>query len=137
MNWMLEKFITDLTKTVRMTDEVSFEGTVLYTNQKDAVKMFYETLGLSFVQEQHGHGPEHYAAQLKHNSVLEIYPAVWGGARLCDSADCSTKIMLRVSGLDAVVASLESAGFSVKKGKKYATVYDPDGRAVMLSEKRK
>lgn len=118
-------------------NQISFEGTVLYTNQKDAVKTFYETFGLSFVEEQHGNGPEHYAAQLKHNSVLEIYPAVWGGVRLSDGADCSTKIMLRISGLDAVVASLESSGAVVKKGKKYSTVCDPDGRSVMLSEKRK
>ncbi|MBI4140799.1 hypothetical protein HY485_03090 [Candidatus Woesearchaeota archaeon] len=116
---------------------VSFEGCVLYSNNSDAVKKFYETLGLSFVQEQHGNGPVHYAAQLKHNTVLEIYPSEFGGVVLADSAEYSTKIMLVVTSLDAIVAALKSSGAVVKKSKKYATVYDPDGRAVMLRNKKK
>ncbi len=115
---------------------VSFDGIVLYSNNAGAVKKFYQTLGLSFVEEQHGSGPKHYAAQLKHNSVLEIYPAKYGGVSLCDSADCSSKIMLVVSGLDGIISALENSGVVVKKSKKYTAVCDPDGRAVMLSEKK-
>ena len=118
-------------------DSISFEGCVLYSSNSDAVKKFYETLGLSFVQEQHGRGPVHYAAQLKHNAVLEIYPSEFGGVVLADSAECSTKIMLVVKGLDAIVAALKSSGAVMKKTKTRTTVYDPEGRAVMLREKKR
>ena len=33
----------------------------------------FECLGLTFVREQHGEGPEHYACE-KDGRVLEIYP---------------------------------------------------------------
>ena len=39
----------------------------------DRVKEFFENFGLSFVKEQHGDGPVHYACEVA-GSVLEIYP---------------------------------------------------------------
>ncbi|MFD4392877.1 VOC family protein [Streptomyces sp. NPDC058495] len=48
---------------------------VIYTDQLEACRDFYATLGLSFVQERHGTGPEHYAAVLGDGSVFELYPA--------------------------------------------------------------
>ncbi|MEU8041090.1 hypothetical protein [Streptosporangium sp. NPDC049078] len=47
---------------------------VIYTDQLDACHGFYSRLGLTFVKEQHGAGPEHYAATLD-GTVFELYPA--------------------------------------------------------------
>lgn len=48
---------------------------VIYTERLDECLHFYTGLGLSFVREQHGEGPEHYAAELPGGLVLELYPA--------------------------------------------------------------
>ena len=47
---------------------------VLYTDQLDACHAFYSALGITFTQERHGQGPEHYAANLD-GTVVELYPA--------------------------------------------------------------
>lgn len=47
---------------------------VIYTDRLDACHAFYTELGLTFVKEQHGPGPEHYAIQLE-GTALELYPA--------------------------------------------------------------
>ena len=46
---------------------------VLYSANIEKSHDFYQTLGLQFVKEKHGRGPEHYASQLS-NLVLELYP---------------------------------------------------------------
>ncbi len=46
---------------------------VLRTNEVEKTLEFYQTLGLTFVQEQHGNGPVHYACESNGN-VFEIYP---------------------------------------------------------------
>lgn len=46
---------------------------VLYRKDIEETKAFFEAMGLSFVKEKHGIGPEHYACQ-KGDFVLEIYP---------------------------------------------------------------
>ncbi|WP_306369833.1 VOC family protein [Nocardiopsis sp. CC223A] len=48
---------------------------VLYTPQPDECRTFYQALGLRFVRERHGAGPEHHAAVLADGLVLELYPA--------------------------------------------------------------
>jgi hypothetical protein len=46
---------------------------VLRSSRLEAMRTFYEALGLTFVEEKHGAGPVHYSAQLG-STVLEIYP---------------------------------------------------------------
>jgi len=48
---------------------------VLYVNDIQACRFFYENLGLDFVVERHEEGPEHLAAVLADGGVLEIYPS--------------------------------------------------------------
>jgi catechol 2,3-dioxygenase-like lactoylglutathione lyase family enzyme len=48
---------------------------VLYTRRVEECRGFYSDLGLSFAAEQHGQGPQHYAAVLADGAVFEIYPA--------------------------------------------------------------
>ncbi|MGW6538618.1 VOC family protein [Streptomyces sp. NPDC055051] len=48
---------------------------VIHTDRLEACRAFYAGLGLSFVRERHGTGPEHHAAVLGDGAVLELYPA--------------------------------------------------------------
>jgi len=47
---------------------------VIYTAMLEECRAFYTGLGLVFAKEQHGSGPEHYAAELP-GLVFELYPA--------------------------------------------------------------
>jgi lactoylglutathione lyase len=40
-------------------------------------RIFFEQLGLSFVEEQHGEGPVHFACE-RNGKVFEIYPSTSG-----------------------------------------------------------
>ena len=48
---------------------------VVYSPQLELCRRFYGDLGLTFTGEQHGQGPEHYAAVLADGTVFELYPA--------------------------------------------------------------
>lgn len=48
---------------------------VLYTLRLEECRDFYSALGLTFTAEQHGQGPEHYAAIFEDGTVFELYPA--------------------------------------------------------------
>ncbi|MFJ7266903.1 glyoxalase/bleomycin resistance/dioxygenase family protein [Streptomyces sp. NPDC099050] len=48
---------------------------VLYSPRLEECRRFYRHLGLGFTAEQHGQGPEHYAAVLPGGTVFELYPA--------------------------------------------------------------
>ncbi|WP_407659451.1 VOC family protein [Lipingzhangella rawalii] len=48
---------------------------VIYSDRIDECISFYSRLGLHFEKEQHGQGPQHYAAVLGDETVVEIYPA--------------------------------------------------------------
>lgn len=48
---------------------------VVYSDHLERCRAFYTDLGMRFVLEQHGTGPEHYAAELPGGLVLELYPA--------------------------------------------------------------
>jgi hypothetical protein len=57
-------------------DEKTF---VLRVDDIEKMRAFLEALGLTFVREKHGSGPEHYSCE-RNGRVLEIYPkAVTGG----------------------------------------------------------
>lgn len=47
---------------------------VIFTPDVPKMKHFFERLGLEFVQEKHGDGPEHFACAYD-DVVLEIYPS--------------------------------------------------------------
>ncbi|GAB3209420.1 hypothetical protein SAMN02745673_01882 [Marinactinospora thermotolerans DSM 45154] len=63
---------------------------VIYSDRVEECRTFYTALGLHFEREQHGRGPQHYAAVLDDGSVFEIYPAAdrrTGAVRLGLSID--------------------------------------------------
>ncbi|MDJ0735164.1 MAG: VOC family protein [Nostocaceae cyanobacterium] len=106
---------------------------VLRSNEVESAVSFYQTLGLSFVEEKHGNGLKHYACTFE-SIVLEIYPVVNGA-----STD-TTRLGFRVKDLDRIVAKLENIGVVVLKYPKLGTweyravVQDPDGRTIELTE---
>jgi hypothetical protein len=53
---------------------------VLRTPRLEDLRRFYSALGARFESERHGNGPEHYAATLSDDLVLELYPTLDGAA---------------------------------------------------------
>ena len=47
---------------------------LIRTHDIESAKTLFEGLGLTFVREQHGSGPIHYACEVG-DTVFEIYPA--------------------------------------------------------------
>src|SRR5262249_24705046 len=52
---------------------------VLRCKDIEVTRRFYEQLGLAFVEEKHGKGPQHYAWESR-GFVLELYPTAEGQA---------------------------------------------------------
>jgi predicted enzyme related to lactoylglutathione lyase len=109
---------------------------VLKTVRLDAVRQFYEALGMRFVEEQHGSGPVHFAATVG-AVVVEIYPLT-GGA----TADTSTRLGFDVGDLGPTLTRVEACGATVVSPIREtewglrAVVRDPDGRSVELVQRR-
>lgn len=91
---------------------------VTYTGDLERCRAFYADLGLQFVLEQHGKGPQHYASELPGGLVLELYPAT---ARRPVS---SNRLGFRVV---ADTVDLEPG---------HHVLEDPDGRAVEVHVER-
>ena len=91
---------------------------VLHTHDLSASREFYEALGLAFVREQHGSGPEHLAATLADGCVLELYPAY--KARPAGS--------LRI-GITVPAETLRDHMLATWPG----SLRDPDGRIVVIT----
>ncbi|MEU6296235.1 VOC family protein [Streptomyces erythrochromogenes] len=95
---------------------MSVDLLVIYTARLEECRGFYAGLGFDLVPEQHGNGPEHYAAVFADGGVLELYPATrrpeTGYVRL---------------GLTA-----PSRGAGDRPAGRH-TLTDPDGRTVVLT----
>lgn len=86
---------------------------VVYSDRMEECRTFYSALGLRFEPEQHGRGPQHYAAVLSDGSVFEIYPAA-------DRRTGAVRLGLSIEGAQARPP--------LKAGRYLLT--DPDGRKV-------
>lgn len=100
----------------------------------EALKKFYEALGISFKKERHGFGPFHYAARAG-GCVFEIYAT--GTLLHVDRATLG----FEVDSIDRVFQNLQGIGIQQTKrvettsqGKTLFLV-DPDGRTVLLTER--
>jgi lactoylglutathione lyase len=101
---------------------------VLRTARLEEIRTFYSALGASFDSEQHGNGPEHYAATLGDNLVLEIYPCAAGA-----QPDAGLRLGVMVDNIeDALRAIGHTAAPRRTKWGLSALVHDPDGRTVEL-----
>lgn len=105
---------------------------VLRSSNPNVTVKFYESLGLSFEEEQHGNGPIHWASKTS-CFVMEIYPA-----NSSDQVDSPTSVGLEVSEIEMLVQQLRYSGATVERDPKefawgvQAIVRDPDGRRVIL-----
>jgi lactoylglutathione lyase len=111
--------------------EVRLNLLVLRCNSIEKSKDFYEKLGLSFKQEQHGNGPVHYAAEFG-GLVFELYPIQPNEAvdrsRLGFSLDTyDVSELLR----DVEIEVISSYEFN---NKLVLVVQDPDARKVELCQ---
>lgn len=97
----------------------------------------YEALGLSFVEEQHGNGPKHYACEMANGTVFEIYPLREGD--VWKERTTGTILGLEVDvDLYAVFEQQRSRYMTIEKpvdGK--ATARDFDGHKLFLTQKPK
>src|SRR5262245_16515099 len=107
---------------------------VLRCKDIEITRRFYEQLGLTFVEEQHGTGPQHYASE-SGGFVLELYPAAEGQAPDNVRIGFSTPFLADLSG-----NLLHSSDVNILKPP-YATadravmlLQDPDDRKVELSQ---
>jgi catechol 2,3-dioxygenase-like lactoylglutathione lyase family enzyme len=104
---------------------------VLRARDIEVAKHFYELLGLQFISEKHGSGPQHFAATLPGDTVFEIYPCT--GARPAGGL----RLGLRVQDPDAAILRVVAAGLTTRPrpgseaGQR--VVDDPDGNTVELA----
>ena len=112
--------------------DVSLRLLVLKIHDVSAVVAFYQSLGFTFTEEQHGKGPLHHSASLG-DGIIEIYPLPTD-----QSVDSTTRLGFAVTDPDAAVGTADSLGGRViKPGRDtpwgyMALVADPDGRTVEL-----
>ena len=106
---------------------------VLWTPKLEDLRGFYSALGARFESERHGNGPEHYAATLSDNMVLELYPTL-------DGAPSDPRLRLGLS-VEDIKETLRSLGQTATPRQTQwglcALVRDPDGRTVELVQCRK
>lgn len=101
---------------------------VLRSPQLDRVKAFYEALGLAFVPEKQGGGPDHFSAALG-DVVLELYPS----GKDADVSDL--RLGFEIKSLAEAIPRLLALGVDVPEiADRSVVVTDPDGRRVELSE---
>jgi len=107
---------------------------VLRCKDVEVTRRFYEQLGLAFVEEKHGAGPQHYAWE-SDGFVLELYPAAEGQAPDNVRIGFSTPLLADLAG-----SLRHNSDVNVVK-QPYATpdrlvmlLQDPDGRKVDVSQ---
>jgi catechol 2,3-dioxygenase-like lactoylglutathione lyase family enzyme len=107
---------------------------VLRCKDIEVTRRFYEQLGLVFVEEKHGTGPEHYAWESS-AFVLELYPAADGQPPDNVRIGFSIPLLAELSG-----NLRHSSDVNILK-QPYATadrlvmlLQDPDGRKVEVSQ---
>ncbi len=94
---------------------------------------FYKSLGMMFIEEQHGNGPVHYSCDVD-GIIFEIYPGN------NENEQRNVRLGFQVEELDELVARLETSGIQIQShpkespwGKR-AIIVDPDGNRVELME---
>jgi lactoylglutathione lyase len=109
---------------------------VLYSRDVEALARYYEALGLQLQREKHGEGPEHYSCVFG-DLVFEIYPAGAG-----EAVTSGVRLGFQVTSLAGTVATVKSRNGRIVAGPRKtpwgrrATIEDPEGRMIDLSEVR-
>jgi predicted enzyme related to lactoylglutathione lyase len=112
--------------------EISINLIVLRSPDISRAAEFYTRIGLKFLRQRHGSGPEHFAAEL-HGGAFEIYPL-----HTDSPSTLGTRIGFCVPSVDAALTALgDYPGAVVTPAKdsewgRRAVVSDPDGHRVEL-----
>src|SRR5438552_450575 len=85
---------------------VSLNLIVIRASDLEQAQRFYEALGLTFMREQHGRGPEHLVAGLG-DVVFEIYPRGSG------SSTIGVRLGFKVASVEAAVLTAQQLGAHV------------------------
>ena len=115
--------------------DVTLNLVVLYSADLERSARFYEVLGLTFVREQHGSGPEHLACSLG-GVVLEFYPQA-----VSASEGPRVRIGFEVPSVADTVKAVQDNGGRVLTSPREspwgmrAVIVDPDGHRVELIER--
>lgn len=101
---------------------------VLRTTRLEDMRSFYSALGAQFQIEKHGNGPEHYAATIDDDLVLELYPTPDGAM-----PDAGLRLGLKVENISETLRLIgqDVAPRQTQWGLR-AIIRDPDGRTVEL-----
>jgi catechol 2,3-dioxygenase-like lactoylglutathione lyase family enzyme len=92
----------------------------------EASKRFYQQLGLTFIREKHGSGPEHYSCEHE-GVVFELYP------NKGEAPEDNVRLGFKVAELALKVATLAVTSSYEFDSEVIYVVTDPDGRKVELS----
>ena len=112
---------------------IRFAGIVLRASSRQDTATFYEALGLTLTEHQHG-GPYHFeVSPVSPDIVVEIYTASPTFRR--------DALIVEVSSIEETLRNIESYGDwhgdVVHRGElTFVYVTDPDGRPLMLLEKK-
>lgn len=99
------------------------------------LREFYSLLGVEFVEERHGSGPVHFAAQLG-TTCFEVYPLSQGQRE----PDASTRLGFTLPQFEETLELLKQSGVEFVREPQpspwglRAVVRDPDGRSIELAE---
>ncbi|MEH2157811.1 VOC family protein [Nostoc sp.] len=127
---------------MKYINPISLSLIVIRTMNLDSTLSFYSALGMEFIEEQHGSSNlVHYACDLG-NIVLEIYPYQSTLVNPDNKQKMGTESMLgfHVTSLEKTLRNLEKLGIKskisskIKPSKRTASVTDPDGRTIHLTE---
>jgi lactoylglutathione lyase len=114
--------------------KLSLNLLVLRFKDIDATRRFYERLGLAFVQEKHGAGPEHYASE-QDGFVLELYPTAEGQMPDAVRIGFSTPFLADLSGDLRHDVDVKILKQPYTAGDRLVILLeDPDGRKVEVSQ---
>jgi len=105
---------------------------VLRTHRLEEMKTFYETLGIKFVEEQHGKSPVHYVGAIG-SAVLELVPRSKGET----GPDHSVRLGFAVPNLGSIATELGSTGIRIgpsERNSPVVVIKDPDGRVIELTQ---
>ena len=107
---------------------------VVYAENIEATREFYSLLGLTFKDERHGNGPNHYSASLG-DAVFEIYPLQDG------DLVGSLRLGFGVASVDRTVETLKQRRVKIvteprdSPWGRRAVVADPNGNRVELTQR--
>ncbi|WP_336794232.1 VOC family protein [Gordonia malaquae] len=113
---------------------VAMNLVVVYAEDIERSRGFFEAIGLEFQEERHESGPEHYAATLAGGAVLELYPRgrrTVSRVRLGFTVDDVDETMRGLAARGYTAGGAEAVGRDYGRG---VVVVDPDGNRVEIVE---